>query len=72
MTELYTAILEELRKSPASIRQLQGRLVKDGRLSVRNLMFLSGYLQAMEDLNQPLKHIKSGRARIYYFEPSEE
>ena len=68
MSELYTVILEELRKSPGSIRQLQDRLAKEDQLDVGNLMFLSGYLRAMEDLGQPLKHVKSGRAHIYYFQ----
>lgn len=64
---LYEKILEILREKPYSIRQLHKILLKERSLEIKNPMFLSGYLKAMEDLNLPIGHTESGGAIFYYF-----
>lgn len=64
---LYEEILALLKESPRSIRQLHKTLLEKKLIEVKNPMFLSGYLSAMEDLGLSIGHIKSGGAIFYYF-----
>jgi hypothetical protein len=65
--KLHEEIISLLKESPRSIRQLHKILLQKKFLEIKNPMFLSGYLRAMEDLGLPIEHTESGGAIFYYF-----
>jgi uncharacterized protein YdaT len=70
--KLHEEIISLLKESPRSIRQLHKILLEKKFIEIKNPMFLSGYLRAMEDLGLPIGHTESGGANFYYFKHKEQ